>query len=252
MKPIMKYISLIILITGIAFPQICFSQKWGGEKSDALFSKWSLNVSGGLTSYFGDLSLYDLDVGAKLMKESGNAFSIILTKNIWSDAIGLSGQILAGELEGMKQNISFKADLFEYNFHVRIDFLEIFNPKKSYPFGLVGYVGAGQFLFKTRKVVNDEGIVTNYFHEVRVPEFVFFFGGGIYYKLNDWLGVTADIALRQCQNDRLDDYVKNDDFDYYSYVSIGISYYIETFKRKPLKNKARLANSNFLFQSPPY
>ncbi|MBL7105122.1 MAG: hypothetical protein ISS18_12400 [Bacteroidales bacterium] len=247
-----KYIILIILNICIVFPQICFSQKWGGEKSTGLLSKWSINLSGGLTSYFGDLSLHDLDIGAKLKKESGNAFSIILTKNIWGDAIGLSGQILAGNLEGMKRNVSFKADLFEYNLHARIDFIEIIMQQKSHPFGLVGYAGVGQFLFSTRKVVIDEGIARNFVREVRVPEFVFFFGGGIYYKLNESLRVTADIALRQCQNDRLDDYVKNDDFDYYSYISIGISYYINTSKLAPLKNKARLANSNFLFSSPPH
>ena len=58
--------------------------------------------------------------------------------------------------------------------------------------------------------------------------------------------------MRQCRNDRLDDYVKNDDFDYYSYLSIGISYYINTFKKAPLKNKARLANNNFLFNEPAH
>jgi len=251
MKTIIKIIIIVSLSTFIVFPQLCRSQDWGGEKPTALFSKWSINFSGGFTSYFGDLSLHDLDIGAKLTRESGNAFSIIVTKNIWGDAFGLSGQILTGKLEGRKQNISFKADLFEYNLHARIDFLEIISRQKSKPFGLVGYAGVGQFLFKTRKVIVDEGIVRNFIHDDRTPEFVFFFGGGIYYKIKESFSITADVALRQCQNDRLDDYVKNNDFDYYSYISIGISYHIETFKRKPLKNKARLANSNFLFSSPP-
>jgi hypothetical protein len=83
-----------------------------------------------------------------------------------------------------------------------------------------------------------------------VPEFVFFFGGEMYYNVNSNFGITVDLSLRQCRNDRLDDFVKNDDFDYYSYLSIGINYYLKTLKRIPLKNKAKLANTSFMFHSP--
>jgi hypothetical protein len=252
MKAKILLIAITCLTTGFLISSAGYSQKWGGATPIGLLTNWNININGGLTSYFGDLSLHDFDVGAKLKTESGPAVSLILTKNIFKDAISLSGQLLTGKLEGRKSNISFTAELLEYNLHARVDFVDLLMLKKSHAFGIVGYAGAGQFLFNTKKVVMEEGTVMNFEHNTRVPEFVFFFGGGMYYRVNSNFGITADLALRQCQNDRLDDYVKNDDFDYYSFLSIGMSYYLTTFKRAPLKNKARLANSNFRFSSPAH
>jgi hypothetical protein len=252
MKAKILQVALINLISGLFYSQTCYTQSWGGNQPNGLLTNWSVNINGGFTSYFGDLSLHDLSIGAKLENESGPALGLILTKNIFQDAIAISGQLIAGKLEGKKGNISFTAELLEYNLHARIDFVDLLMLRNYHAFGVVGYAGIGQFFFNTKKVVMDEGTVKNFEHSTRVPEFVFFFGGGIYYKLNSNFGFTADLALRQCQNDRLDDYVKNDDFDYYSYMSIGISYYINTLKRTPLKNKARIANSSFMFDSPAH
>jgi hypothetical protein len=250
MKAKILQIALINLTAGIFISQSCYSQGWGGQVPTGLLTNWTININGGFTSYFGDLSIHDLDLGAKLEKESGPAMGLILTKNIFKDAVSLSGQLLAGKLEGHKCNISFTADLLEYNVQARVDFISLFMLNKRHAFGIIGYTGVGQFLFSTKKVEVEERIVKNYQHDARVPEFVFFFGGGVYYKVSHSFGITADLALRQCRNDRLDDYVKNDDYDYYSYLSIGISYSINTFKKAPLKNKARLANNNFLFDEP--
>ena len=250
-KRILKTVLPIFLVI-LSINQLCYSQTWGGLKPSGLASGWSVNVGGGLTSYFGDLSMHDLDIGAKLDRESGPALNISVTKNIFGDAIGVSGQVVTGKIKGMKDDISFTAELFEYNLNARVDFVDLFMQGRYHAFGLTGYVGAGQFLFSTKKVESSERVVTNSEHSSRVPEFVVFFGGGVYYKVNHNIGITADLALRQCQNDRLDDYVKNDDYDYYSLITIGISYYINNIKRAPLKNKARLANSSFWFKSPAF
>ena len=252
MKKIILEILLLSFLMVITINQTCYSQKWGGLNASGLASGWAVNIGGGLTSYFGDLSMHDLDIGAKLGRESGPAMNISLTKNIFGDAIGISGQVVAGKIKGMKDDISFTAELFEYNLNARVDFVDLFMQGRYHAFGLTGYVGAGQFLFSTKKVESSERVVTNSEHSSRVPEFVVFFGGGVYYKVNQNIGITADLALRQCQNDRLDDYVKNDDYDYYSLITIGISYYINNIKRAPLKNKARLANSSFWFKSPAF
>lgn len=250
MKKMMKRTLLPVFLIIFLFDLTCYSQTWGGLKPTGLASRWSVNVGGGLTSYFGDLSLHDLDIVAKLERESGPALNISVVKNVFGDAIGISGQVVAGKIKGMKGDISFNAELLEYNLNARVDFVDLFMQGRYHAFGLTGYVGAGQFLFSTKKVESNERVVTNYEHSSRVPEFVVFFGGGIYYKINQNIGITADLALRQCQNDRLDDYVKNDDYDYYSLITIGISYYVNNMKRAPLKNKARLANSSYRFRSP--
>jgi hypothetical protein len=204
----------ISMIIGIFISPVCYSQKWGGNVPVVQLTNWSVNINGGLTSYFGDLSLNDMDIGNKISHESGPAASIILTRNLYRDAIGISGQVLAGKLEGRKDDISFTADLIEYNLHARIDFVRLFMSRKYNAFGVVGYAGAGQFLFNTNKVELNEGTLKTSKQNTEVPEFVIFFGGGVYYKINPNLGITADLSLHQCQNDRLDDVVKNDDYDY--------------------------------------
>jgi hypothetical protein len=248
MNPKFKHIAILNLAIAFFLFSSCFSQNWGGTESNGLWTNWSVNINAGMTSYFGDISLYDLNIGDKLLKESGPAFGLILTKNIFIEAIGISGQLISGNLEGRKDNLSFKTKLIEYNLHLRIDFVDLCMPDRNHNLGISGYVGAGQFLFTTIKKVNDDGLLKNYKRSTGVPEFVCFFGAGIYYKVNEKLGIVADLALRQCHNDRLDDYVKNNDYDYYSYLSIGVSYYIKSFKTAPLKNKARLANSSSRLQ----
>ncbi len=249
MKAIILHIILVNLALGFSILQPCFSQKWGGDGHAVTRTSWIVNVNGGLTSYFGDLSPKNPEIWAKLDKESGPALSIVLTRNIFRNVIGLSGQVVGGKLRGQDGNISFTTDLVEYNIHARIDFVSLFMLGKSHAFGVVGYAGAGKFLFSAKKVVTDEGSVKTFKYDTSVPEFVYFFGIGTYYKLNSNFGITADFSIRQSRNDRLDNYVKNNNYDFYSYSSVGVSYYITTIKSKPLKNKARLANSNFRFRS---
>jgi hypothetical protein len=237
--------SVISLSISIFITTSCYSQKWGGNVPVVQITNWSVNINGGMTSYFGDLSLSDLNVGNKLKQESGPAMSIILTRNIYRDAIGLSGQVIAGKIEGRKENISFTSNLVEYNLHARVDFVRLFMSRKYNAFGVVGYAGGGQFLFSTKKVENYDGLLKTSTQDTEVPEFVIFFGGGVYYKINSNFGITADLSLHQCQNDRLDDYVKNDNYDYFTYLSLGFSYYINT----ATKSKPAIANSSFLFNS---
>ncbi len=241
---IIKY-SLVFIATEIFMIPSGYSQKWSGNQHEVLHTNWSVKINGGLTSYFGDLSLNDLDIWTKIKHESGPAMSIILTRNIYRDAIGISGQVLAGKIEGRKDDITFTSNLIEYNLHARIDFVRLFMPRKYNAFGVVGYAGAGQFFFNTNKVEMNEGNLKTSKQNTEVPELVIFFGGGIYYKLNSNLGITADLSLHQCQNDRLDDYIKNDNYDYFTYLSVGVSYYIINVK----KSKTNIANSSFLFKS---
>ena len=41
--------------------------------------------------------------------------------------------------------------------------------------------------------------------------------------MSKYTSLSIDLAIRQCQTDRLDDYITHGDFDYYSYFSIGIT-----------------------------
>jgi len=211
--------TLATIFLGIIVLQTAHSQSLHNDMRAEIRNIWSINLNAGLTSYFGDLSMYDTKIGDKLTKESGPAFGVILTKHI-NNKFGISGQLLFGNLKSNKNNVSFKSKLLEYNLHARVDFISLFSPYKQHNFGIVGLAGIGQFLVETTKYKYSDGYTEIIIHYSSVPEFVYFFGAGIYYEIANKIGITADLALRQCRNDRLDDYVKSNNYDYYSFLNI--------------------------------
>lgn len=220
-----------------------FSQEWGGEKPKSFWDHWSVNVNAGLTSYFGDLSYYDTDISGKISNESGFAGGFMITKH-FSKMFGMSGLLLLGKLKGGdNQRTSFNTNIVEYNLQLRLDFIRIIFPHQNPKFGLEGFAGLGQMWFQSEQFKVNEGNPTPTSYSSQVPELVYFAGAGMHYHFSKSFAITASVTLRQLQNDKLDMLVKNDNNDYYSYVSMGITYYIESKRFRPLKNKARVAHS---------
>jgi len=237
------FLTIILLIFIFSSPLYVKAQKWGGNDVGSRFIKnWSINANIGYTSYFGDMSYYDNDVVEKLASESGLAYGVMLTKDV-TKWLGLSGQLFYGNLKGGNSNITFQTDLLEYNLQARIDFINLFWPDNRSNFGIVGNVGVGQLLFNATTFEFNEGPPIIKEHKTAVPEFVYSFGAGVYYKVTQRIAITADLNLHQLQNDKLDNLVKNDDFDYYTYLSIGITYYLSGAFKKAPTSAARIAHS---------
>jgi len=214
------------------------AQRWGGHKKAGLWDDWSINGSIGLTSFFGDLSLYDSDIVSKLTLESGPGLSGVLTKYVKGKKIGLSGQVLYGGFQGESTSGStFEASIIEFNFQLRLQLINLISPYNVSKFGLEAYAGIGQFLFKATKWEVVEGETQSYTHNTGVPEFVYFAGLAMNYEVMKNLALTADMSLRQAQNDMLDAKTNNDDFDYYSYISIGVTYHIQSFKKSSFNTR---------------
>ncbi len=168
----------------------------------------------------------------KLSQESGPAFSGILTKEILNSRLGLSGQLLYGNLKGENNSmVSFEASVIEINAHVRINIINLISPNNISKLSIETYGGIGQFLFKTTQydLRNNETKVK--VKDTGTPEFMYFFGAGLAYKITEKFKITADASMRQAQNDYIDDFVKNDNYDYYSYISIGVTYKIDSIKK---------------------
>ena len=222
------------------------AQRWGGDQKGGFWRYYSVGVNAGILSYFGDLSQYDSDPANKLRYESKPGLSVIATKHILHK-FGVSGQILYGKLQGAGSKQSFSTSLLEYNLHLRTDLVGLIFPGKNHRFGFEPYAGIGQFIFNSTTTSYRNELATKEEIRSRVPEFVYFAGAGVTYNLPASLSISADMGLRQCRNDKLDGLVKNDNFDYYTYLSIGITYHISSLARQPMKNKARLAhNETFL------
>ena len=226
MKKRIKILILTVIITGFVIPQTLSAQHWGGRWKPGFWDLWTINANVGLSSFFGDLSIYDKDYAEKFTKESGPALGVVLTKHI-NNKFGISGQLLYGTLKGQNNShVSFKANFIEYNLHARVDFINLFSPDNISKFGIVGFAGFGQFIFKTTRYennTNDPDI-----QNTGVPEFVYFGGVDIYYKVTDQFDITASMALRQARNDKLDDETKNENYDYYTIINIGVTYNISS------------------------
>lgn len=243
MKKKILLLLLTPLITILFCNQIVHAQLWTGEQNPYYWKMWSINIHGGVSSYYGDLSVYDKDYYEKINFESGPSAGMLVTK-YFNRAFSASGQVLFGNLQGTKNEISFHADIFEYNLQIRMDVINLVNPAFNNKFGLVAFAGLGQFLFYSTKIKSIEGVISEEKHSTRVPEFVYFAGGEFYYNFNNKFGITVDLSIHQCQNDKLDIVVKNLDYDYYSVFSAGITYYLTDFMKIPPRNKARIAHSS--------
>lgn len=232
-------ISAVIFFLGIDG----FSQKWGGDKRMKIRDNWSVNFNVGQTSYFGDLSLYDKDPIGKFSKESGLGFGMQITKHL-SSSFGLSGQLLFGNIKGNKQELSFKTKLMEYSLQGRVNLVNLLSYTKDHKFNLIAFAGFGQFLFDARLWEYDGDGGGGYDEIANVPEFVIYAGGGICYKISENIGATGNMAVRQSQNDKLENYQKSHDYDYYTYISVGITYFVKTLGKKHNWRKATVAQRN--------
>lgn len=231
---------LVLLFVGILISGSIEAQRWGGHKKPGFWDDWSINGSAGLTSFFGDLSLYDADIVAKLSEESGPAFSGTLTKYVKDQKIGLSGQLLYGGLKGENNGgATFEASVIEFNIQMRLQLINLFSPYNLSKFGLELYGGIGQFLFKSTKWEEIEGETETYVTDTGTPEFVYFGGFAMKYEVMKNVSITGDVGMRQAQNDKLDGKIKNENFDYYSYVSLGVTYHIDSFKKSGFSTRGR-------------
>ena len=102
--------------------------------------------------------------------------------------------------------------------------MRLFRQWQTKKYGLDLFVGAGQFLFSTSFNRYNDGLQTQARAETGTPEFVYFFGTGMYINISDRFCFTSDLSIRQAQNDNIDKYLKNGDFDYYSLFNVGITY----------------------------
>lgn len=236
-----KVVFLVVILIGVIFTSRGSNPHgWSGENPRLAWKNWSISINAGVTSYFGDLSYYDNNLSGKFNYESEPAFSAMVNKQFTS-AFGVGGQILYGGLSNENNNVSdFRTSFFEYNLQARFNIIEAINGKKVSPLGITFFAGVGQFLFRTVDYLNDGSSPVQNIHNTGVPEFVYFGGGELSYLINERVAVTTDLAIKQAQNDKLDNFSEGGDYDYYSFASIGITYRFKNlFGKKKLPNLTR-------------
>lgn len=228
---------IVLVTSGIS------QEDWGDQYKNIVERKIELTANMGFTSYFGDLSVYDGDFAGKIANESGLAMGVTATIRLTPE-VGISGQLIAGKVHAAKSKVSFESTMFEYNLHMRLNLLRLFIPGRVPKLNAEVLFGFGNFLFSSTKTTVSEGGNEIDKHSSRVPELVFFGGGGISYMINDKMSLGADLTLHQFQNDKIDITVKSGDFDYFTYLTFGFTYYFRSKQKTAPRNKARIAHEN--------
>lgn len=223
MKALLYFLTCALLFNSLASSAQGYSA-WSGDRSSFnLWNQWSVGLDAGLTSYFGDLSQFDQNPMKKFTKESHPALAFSLTKT-WRN-MDVSGELMYGGLQSdYKENHVFKTQIFEYNIQFGLHLLDWVAPHNSFRFELKPYAGIGQFIFNTIQYGSDEGQISEQSISKGLPEFVYFVGGRYDYELTNRINVSLNISVRQAQNDKLDNYVAGNNFDYYTFTSVGFRY----------------------------
>lgn len=220
----LKYFIVGILFVLVQHTNGSNPDEWSGRKTHILLSNWSVNINLGTTSYFGDLSEYDVRAIRKLFYESKVAVGLKLTKNI--RYFGISGQVIYG---GLKSDYlpehTFETRMLEYSIQTGVNLIPIIFKQRLRKYGFEVYVGMGQFIFNTYVNSYTDGQQTTDSFSTGVPEFVYFFGGELRINIAEKLWFTTNLSIRQIQNDNMDKYISSGDFDYYSLFNIGVTYY---------------------------
>lgn len=199
---------------------------WSGTPTGRFWNNWAVALNGGINSYFGDLSIYDSDPMNKVKFESKPALGFMVSK-YFTDDFALAGQFMYGGLKSQyNERLSFDTDFIEYNAQLRLDLLNLFIKRNNTGIGIIAFGGIGHMIFNSVKYTTVEGRTSNDQHRASSPEFIYFIGGGIEYTISDRLRVNIDAGLRQAQNDRIDNEVRQNNNDFYSLISIGVSYHI--------------------------
>jgi len=199
---------------------------------------WSVNFNMGLTSFFGDLSVYDYDIIKKFSDESKIGTGIILSKKI-SNTFTMSGQILYGGLKGTKEssNIYFIGNVLEGSFVGLVNLSQIISPKNPHrKFNVYGTLGIGLVMIKSKLYdLKTDTLIKEFGYETNTIETLIPLGGRVSYSLNTFFDFTFDISIRRVDTDKLYTQIGNNNKDYYSYFSFGITYNLFSSKYSDIR-----------------
>lgn len=218
-------IVLILLIQGKSFGQYYHAPTtWS-----SLTRNWSVNINGGRTSFFGDVSVYDHEFSEKMKKDGSWAFAVELARQM-TPVISLSVHYLNGQLAGSNSKSHFVSNITEISVNASMDLLNMLIPGNDA--GIHPYFkgGLGQFNYDTKLVYNDPDRA-DLTAKSKSPEFVMTFGGGVYYIISNSFNVNMEFLGRRMDNDRIDGTNNKKSNDYYSYISAGMTYKINNVPR---------------------
>ena len=211
----------------------------------------------------------DLNVGNFKLKTSTGLAASIYGQYYFSNVMGfrislysaiLNGGIRYSENNGKKIEDSFTGILLESDFHLIINFSNLFvkpGPRrKFYVYGTVGLGYAGWYSKLTNKVYNYDSLQTdnplsNFNASMVIPA-----GLGFYYRAGNRLNLGLEYTFRNYFSDKLDNTVAGYRYDVVHFIALNISFNLGTGLAKAPAGKSRKSTQNpsgeYAMQYPAY
>jgi hypothetical protein len=185
---------------------------------------WYVNVSGGLSLFFGDIEqISEWRLGSGMML--GRQFSPVF---------GLRTQSIYGQLFGSREEFGLliEGDYIEFNFNATFSLSNLISKykpdRKTNFYAIVGFgltnLNMTQKSYINRTVLQLSGHGHGKGLGGRTLEGLFIGGLGFNYKLDDKLNLNFESAMRGINSDKVDIYISGKKRDYYNYTSFGITY----------------------------
>ena len=234
-----KIISFFLII--LIYPFILEAQYYNTYRQKIGFRDgWSVNLNIGVTSFFGDLSVFDFNIVKKISNESKFGGGIILGKEI-SPVISFNSQFLYGDLKGTKEssNIYFKANIIEGSLNGQINITQIIFPRNKYrKINIFGNWGIGLVSIKSKLFdLKTDSLMHSFGYGRNTIESILPIGFKLSYRISELYDLVFNFSNRRVDTDKLDSQTGNDNRDFYSYVSIGITYKFQNNSKKGFYNK---------------
>jgi len=207
------------------------------KKSVEIDNRWSININGGSTQYWGYIN--SRNFGTTLKHTPTFGYGLVLSRRI-SPVFSIRGQFLMGQLKGRKDqysdstyaNLRYSSNFIEGNIMAKVSFTDLIKGyKPNRMFSFYGLVGLG--------FSNFEGVTTSSITGDTITKFGFGSGKGINgyeldgmatigvgmtVKINQNLDFTFENAMKFIQTNKLNERNGTLKADLYGYSSIGLSY----------------------------
>jgi len=186
----------------------------------------------GITTFFGDVD----DAPAQSDYTNNLAYRVSVNKNIWY-WLAVEGHFLAGNLSGEKKKVSggttnyiyFTSRFVEFMLNAEINMVPLFTKNVSPRFDVIPGGGIGFINFKTNLYNGtDDALIDSYGYapEESSPELAMLLGLKLTYKINEHFYIVGLTSNRIVNSDNVDSKTGQDEWDFFNYTSIGISYKI--------------------------
>jgi hypothetical protein len=190
-----------------------------------------ISINAGVSSFYGDLSVYDRQPLKKLAHESDAVVGISIGRQL-SSVLSINASYIDGRLRGKNEEWKyyFGSDFNEFTIGSHIYISQLLFPYKSSRMKVYTTTGIGLLKFNSieRHIIESNSSheqENNIDNEVNSSTPVLKLGLGCNYELSTNFDLSTEIAFRVTGNDMIDAHIGSTGInDYYSIFSVGIIY----------------------------